>query len=262
MRIGFLQFAPIFGNKEKNLELLVNTLKKTNPLPEVLVLPELAFTGYTFINKKEAVLLSEEIPGELSNGLLDISKKHNIAISAGFLERNGKNIFNSALFITPQGILDIYRKVHLFYNEKDIFEPGKNLNIFEYKGVKFGQLVCFDWLFPEAMRTLTLKGAQVILHLSNLVLPYCQDAMITRSIENRVFIVTANRIGNEKHGKMEYRFTGESQIVGPGGKRLLKVGRDTVGIFSIDIIPEEANAKWINEKNNIITDRRPEVYKL
>ncbi|HHE04467.1 MAG TPA: acyltransferase, partial [candidate division WOR-3 bacterium] len=59
MRIGFLQFAPIFGNKEKNLELLVNTLKKTNPLPEVLVLPELAFTGYTFINKKEAVLLSE-----------------------------------------------------------------------------------------------------------------------------------------------------------------------------------------------------------
>jgi len=262
MRIGFFQFAPFFGNKEKNLELLINKLEVTNPLPEVLALPELAFTGYTFINKKEAILLSEEVPGELSNKLLNIAKEYNTAISTGFLEREGKNIFNSALFISPKGILNIYRKVHLFFNEKDIFNPGKNLDIFKYKGVKFGHLVCFDWIFPEAMRTLTLKGAQVILHLANLVLPYCQDAMITRSIENRVFIVTSNRTGAEKRGKLEYRFTGESQIVRPGGKRLLKVGRDTVGIFSVDILPEEANAKWINERNNLISDRKPEAYKL
>jgi len=75
-------------------------------------------------------------------------------------------------------------------------------------------MICFDWFFPESARTLALKGAQLILHPSNLVMPYCQDAMITRSIENRVFSITSNRIGREGG----YNFTGKSQIVSFDGK--------------------------------------------
>ena len=55
------------------------------------------------------------------------------------------------------------------------------------KSVKIGMMICFDWIFPEVARSLALKGAEIICHPSNLVLPHCPKAMKIRSLENRVF---------------------------------------------------------------------------
>ncbi|MEZ4690386.1 MAG: nitrilase-related carbon-nitrogen hydrolase [Ignavibacteria bacterium] len=74
-------------------------------------------------------------------------------------------------------------------------------------------MICFDWFFPETARTLALKGAQIICHPSNLVMAYCQTAMFTRALENRVFTITANRIGYDVRENKELFFTGESVIV-------------------------------------------------
>jgi len=94
--------------------------------------------------------------------------------------------------------LGTYRKIHLFYKEKLYFAPGENPpKVFNVNGVNIGVMICFDWIFPETARTLSLQGAELIAHPANLVLPYCQNAMITRSIENRVFTATANRVGSE-----------------------------------------------------------------
>ena len=122
-------------------------------------------------------------------------------------------------------------------------------------------MICFDWIFPESARILALKGADIIAHPSNLVLPYCQDAMITRSIENGVFTVTTNRIGSEKRGgKKELKFTGGSQVTGTKGEVLLKANdvEDKLGI--VEIVPEKARDKQITQYNNIITDRRKSLY--
>ena len=75
------------------------------------------------------------------------------------------------------------------------------------------------------MRILMLKGADIICHPSNLVLPFCQNAMITRSIENRLFTITANRIGKETRGGNEFSFTGKSQITSPFGKVVKKADK-------------------------------------
>jgi predicted amidohydrolase len=83
--------------------------------------------------------------------------------------------------------------------------------------VKVGMMICFDWIFPESARTLALKGAQIIAHPSNLVLSYCQQAMFTRAVENRVFTITANRTGTEINGDKELYFTGKSVIVDTKG---------------------------------------------
>ena len=127
----------------------------------------------------------------------------------------------------------------------------------EFKNAKFGVMICFDWAFPEIARVLTLKGSQVILHPSNLVLPYCQSAMVTRSLENSVFTATANRSGTERG----VEFSGNSQITNTTGTRLTNLSGNKVGIAFADIDPLQADDKMITKRNHILTDRRPELYK-
>ena len=142
-------------------------------------------------------------------------------------------------------------------NEKDWFLPGDvEPPVIEFKGARFGVMICFDWIFPETTRVLTIKGAQIIVHPSNLVLPYCQDAMVTRSIENSVFTATANRIGTERG----VEFSGNSQITNTIGTRLVTMSRDKVGISYVDIKPEEADPKMVTKRNHVLRDRRPELY--
>jgi predicted amidohydrolase len=121
-------------------------------------------------------------------------------------------------------------------------------------------MICFDWIFPEAARTLSLAGAQIIAHPANLVLPYCQNAMITRSIENRVFTITANRIGKEKLGIEKLRFTGQSQMTAPDGKILFRGPENKATFHVMSIDPKQALDKSISKRNDLFKDRRIEFY--
>jgi predicted amidohydrolase len=201
------------------------------------------------------------VGGKLTGELIDIAQKNDVKMAIGFLERDGKHLYNSSLLLDSNGIIGVYRKVHLFREEKSIFKAGNTgFQVFDIGKAKVGLLVCFDWIFPEAMRTLALKGADIILHSANLVMPFYHKAAVTRAIENRVFIVLANRTGREERFGTLNEFTGRSEIVDPRGKIILEVGEDEEGIFTVDINPEEARNKNITELNNIFDDRKPELY--
>ncbi len=261
MRVGILQFSPKFGEKGANFETIEKYLNGVNA--DLIVLPELALTGYLFLSKKEVSSLSEDISGGPSaRRFVEIAKRNNLHIVTGFLERDGSKFYNSAILVYPDGKIKVYRKVHLFFEEKLFFEPGNlGFPVFEVKGVKVGMMVCFDWVFPEATRSLALGGAEIIAHPANLVLPYCQDAMITRSIENRVFTITANRTGKDVRGDKELSFTGKSQIVSPSGERVLEFEGEEEGIKVIEIELAMARDKNITEYNDLFRDRRPGVYR-
>jgi predicted amidohydrolase len=260
MNVGFLQFSPVFGNPEQNLTFIRENLKKAHSL-EILVLPELALTGYTFEDSEEAYRLSEEIGGKYSEELVSIAGENRITMAVGFLEREGKHLYNSSVLVDGKGVIGVYRKIHLFRDEKAIFKSGNTgFPVFTVGDVKVGLLVCFDWIFPEAARTLALKGADMILHSANLVLPHYQKAAITRAIENRIFIILANRTGIEDRFGVKNVFTGESEIVNPEGRIILKADKDEEGLFSVDIDPHDARNKNVTELNNIFEDRKPEFY--
>jgi len=121
-------------------------------------------------------------------------------------------------------------------------------------------MICFDWIFPETTRILALKGADVICHCANLVLPYCQEAMVTRCLENRVFAVTANRTGTETRGEKSLHFTGKSQITGPDGSILYRAGEATEECGVVEIDPTLARNKVINPYNDAFGSRRNEYY--
>jgi len=123
-------------------------------------------------------------------------------------------------------------------------------------------MICFDWIFPEIARTLALKGADILCHCTNLVLPFCQDAMVTRCIENRVFAVTSNRVGTESRAGQEFTFTGRSQIVAPRGEILVRAEVEGEGVFVVELDHTLARDKEITAANHIVTDRRPELYEL
>ena len=122
-------------------------------------------------------------------------------------------------------------------------------------------MVCFDWYYPESARTLALKGADIICHPSNLVLPHCPDAMVTRCLENHVFSITANRIGSEERGgKKRLTFIGKSEVVGPRGKIAHRAPEDREDLAVVDIDPKEARDKSLNPYNDLLRDRRTALY--
>jgi predicted amidohydrolase len=100
----------------------------------------------------------------------------------------------------------------------------------------------------------------VLVHPSNLVLRFCQDSMITRCLENRVFAVTCNRVGSESRGGLNLTFTGNSQITGLNGTVLAHgsvKGEETV---VAELRPQEADNKFATEYNNLMQQRRPDLY--
>jgi predicted amidohydrolase len=260
MKAAFIQFNPLFGERDGNIEKAVTLIEKTNA--EIIVLPELFNTGYLMTSKEEAFDLSEPLPGgKTTEALSAIARKKNAHIVAGLIERHNENLFNSAVVISPSGYLGKYRKIHLFNEEKLWFKPGDmGFNVFDIGICTIGVMVCFDWFFPESMRTLALKGADVICHSANLVLPFCQDAMITRCLENRVFAVTANRTGEEKRNGKSFFYTGRSQITAPNATILYRAGAETeeIGIAEIDVTL--SRDKNLNPFNHIFLDRREDFY--
>lgn len=260
-KAGFVQFCPVRRDVAQNISTLGNILARVEA--DLLVLPELSNSGYMYSTSEELAPYAEEGDGSgpFLAALRRVASQSGAAIVAGFAERSGGKLFNSAAAVNGSGVLQVYRKTHLFADEKSLFLPGDSgFNLFEHCGVRIGMMICFDWIFPEAARTLALKGAQVIAHPANLVLPFCQQAMITRSLENVVFSITANRYGLEGLGEKRLRFTGGSQLLDTKGRRLLQAPAEGDSVEVAEIDPAVADDKSLTSTNHIFLDRRPEMY--
>lgn len=266
MLAGYFQFKPEFCSPEQNISIIKSALKDKNF--DLIVLPELANSGYLFSSIDELKKASEEIPnGIFCQSLKKITKDKNAAVVSGVCEREGDKYYNSSVLVYPSGEIKTYRKLHLFYDEKLWFTKSENpfeahsFSNDNVKDVKLGMMICFDWIFPESARTLALKGVQVLCHPSNLVMPYCQDAMVTRALENRIFTITCNRTGTDVDGDQELTFTGMSEICGPKGNIIHRGSKENEEVIIAEINPDEALDKFVNEMNNVFEDRREEYYK-
>jgi predicted amidohydrolase len=260
MIVGFHQFAPRRGNPDWNRARLEQALRST--ALDLLVCPELATTGYLFLSRPELAALAEPVPsGPTCARLAPVTRETGRAIVFGIAERDGDRLFNSAVLLQPDGAAVCYRKAHLFDREVEVFDrAGESPRHGWVADARVGLMVCFDWRFPEMARLLALEGADVIAHPANLVHPYCQDAMITRSLENRVFTITASRTGSESVSGVSLEFTGRSQIVSPRGERLASAGPDEECVRTAVIDIAQARDKRVTAHNDLLGDRRPDLY--
>jgi predicted amidohydrolase len=253
-----MQFAPALGDVGATMA-KIERLSADCAGADLVVLPELCNSGYNFESAEHAWATSERIGDGLFVEFLEsLSQQLGCHIVSGLNERDGEHLYNSAVLVGPQGYLGRYRKLHLFMNEKDFFQPGNvGLPLFDMGLCRVGMLVCFDWQFPEVWRILALEGADVICHPSNLVLPgRAQRAVPIHALVNRIYTVTANRVGREG----DLSFTGLSTISDPAGEVLLQASAtdDAVGLVDIDI--SLARDKQVTARNHSFDDRRPGEY--
>jgi predicted amidohydrolase len=113
----------LFGETKKNLEQAIKAMEGIKA--DLIVLPELFATGYQFTSMAELEWLAEEVPyGPTCDALIRHARSNNLYIVFGIAERENGRFYNSAALVGPDGLIGLYRKSHLFYEEKLFFTPG------------------------------------------------------------------------------------------------------------------------------------------
>lgn len=262
IQAAYLQYEVAFGDWDANAE-TVRALLADAPDLQLLVMPELAFSGYEFSDKAEVESLAEPFEGGPTSAFLrELARERGMVVVAGYAERAPAGCYNAAMLVMPDGTPHNYRKIHLFNREQDVFLPGDAPPpVIKTPAGRIGVMVCFDWFFPETARCLALAGAEIIAHPSNLVLPWCQQAMYARSVENGVFTITTNRIGTESRTDRSLTFTGGSQILNPRGEVLAQASTDQSELGWAAVDPAVARDKKVAGRNDLLADRRPELYR-
>ncbi len=265
MRVAVAQIEPKLAEKERNLEACLARLDAAAAEgAELLVLPECALPGYMFESAEEALPFAEEIPGPSTETLERESRRLGMHVVCGLLERDGDALRNSAVLVGPDGLVGTYRKTHLPFLGVDRFVvPGDELNVYDTPLGRIGVEICYDLRFPEVTRTLALKGADIVAHPTNFPMAAkLQTELITvaRAAENRIYLLTANRVGKERWGE----FCGWSQIVDPFGKRLAEAGETEEALLVADVELEKARDKDYvipgEYELYLFGHRRPELY--
>ncbi len=254
-------------DKDRNLEKAFGFAREARKQgARLIVFPECALTGYCFSDLQEVITLAETIPGPSTNSLQKICKELDVLILIGLIEKTNHHCYNSSALISSGGVLGTYRKIHLPYLGLDRFVTGGDLP-FEVHDTKFGKLgwvICYDGSFPESIRVLTLKGAEIVALLTNWpegdeIVP--KYIVPTRAIENHVNYIAVNRVGFERG----FRFIGESMIVDPLGRTLCKASSDDEEIICAEVDLDQSRDKrtviipGVFEFDRI-RDRKPEFY--
>jgi predicted amidohydrolase len=265
MLVAAAQIEPKLAEPERNLEACLARLEEAAAAgAELLVLPECAIPGYMFESAEEALAFAEEMPGPSVEVLERESRRLGMHVVCGLLERDGDTLRNAAVLVGPDGLVGTYRKTHLPFLGVDRFVvPGDELTVYDTPLGRIGVEICYDLRFPEVTRTLALKGADIVAHPTNFPMAAkVQTELITvaRAAENRIYLLTANRVGKERSGE----FCGWSQIVDPYGTRLAEAGETEEALLVADVDVEKARDKdYIipgEYELYLFGHRRPELY--
>lgn len=265
--IAGVQMEPILGEPSANLASMLDRLGRAAALGATLVVfPECALTGYGFATKVEAMEYAEPIPGPSTSAIADACGRLGVHAVFGLLERDGDRLFNACALVGSRGVVGSYRKIHLPYLGVDRFaDPGdRAFDVQEAAGLRIGMHICYDAGFPESCRILALRGADLLVlptNWPNHAQCAAEHMMATRAMENVVYAIAVNRVGEERG----FRFIGRSSIHGPGGESLAFAGPSEDEILVATIDPARARAKrqvrveGLHEIDRI-ADRRPSFY--
>jgi predicted amidohydrolase len=234
-----------------------------------VVLPELCDSGYVFTDEAEARALAAPVADSPTlREWRALASRHAMAIVGGFCEL-GENglLYNSAALVSPDGILAVYRKAHLWDAEKLIFTPGDAPPpVAALPFGRVGLMICYDLEFPEWVRLPALDGAEIIAAPVNwpaMPVPAgerpCEVVRVQAdACVNGVFIAVADRSRVERG----VSWVGGSVIVGPDGYPLAgPAARDTRAVLAADCDLARARNKQISTHNDVLADRRPLLYR-
>ncbi len=265
-QVAAVQMEPKIMSNSKNLaEIIARMRVAAGRGAELIVFPECALTGYVFASRKEALPYVETVPGPSTMKLEAYCYELGVYVVVGLLETTGNKYFNTAALIGPEGIIGRYRKIHLPYLGVDRFlDPGDEpFKVYKTGIGNIGMLICYDCNFPESARVMALMGADILVLPTNWPegrekIP--QYIVPARALENRVHLVAANRIGNERGTE----FIGQSKIINSRGDMLAQAGEKAEILYGEVSLAESREKRVIFKPGEFevdyIKDRRPEFY--
>lgn len=268
--VACVQMEPVVGEKQRNIKHSIEMIgDAAGRGARLIVLPELANSGYVFETRAEAFDLSEQAPdGETCKAWVKACERHDIYIVAGINEREGDLLYNSAVVLRPGGHVGTFRKVHLWNQENLFFEPGnKGFPVFRTPIGRIGTGICYDGWFPETYRLCALQGADIVCVPTNWVpIPgqrEGREAManiltMAAAHSNGIYIACADRIGTERGQP----FVGQSIIVEYTGWPIggpASPDKEEIIIAEVNLADARRKRNW-NEFNQPLRDRRTDVY--
>jgi predicted amidohydrolase len=274
VNVAVVQMDPQVGleHKQKNIEKTLTFIDEAlSNGAQLIVLPELCNTGYSFQTRSEAFAHGEPVPGGPTMEAWERkAKQGNAYIVAGITELDGDYLYDTAVLIGPDGYIGKYRKTHLWNKEKLFFTPGDlGIPVFETKIGRIGLLVCWDIWFPEVARILGQQGADIICSCNNWVWTppplfdssgKCMASYLTMvaAHTNNLFIAAADRVGTEGDAK----FLGCSLIAGTNGWPITGPAdpeSEVILYADVNIVSARQAPIW-NDLNDLMRDRRTDLY--
>lgn len=268
--VASIQFQPQFGAVDANLDAMERLIRSAaGQSAQLIVLPELADSGYVFESVSELAAIADTVPGGKSaQRLIALAVELGVHIVCGLAECDGDLHFNTALLCGPDGYVGKYRKLHLWNREHLFFQPGDlGLPVFDTTIGRLGLAICYDGWFPETFRALAVNGAQLVGVPTNWVPmagqapgdePIANTLLKAAAHSNGIYIAAADRIGTERNQP----FIGQSLIVGPNGLALAGPAspHDQAIILATANLGSIESFRTLNQYNNVLGDRREDVY--
>lgn len=262
MKFALYQMDVVAGdpkrNREKVSEWIEDVCQKEKTRPLTVVLPELWTTGYQLDQLDH---LAEDKGKQTIDYLSKLAKKHHIHVIGGSIatKKEGR-IYNTAIIINANGeCVHTYDKIHLvpMLNEPTYLEAGTNkAAVFELSGIKMGIIICYDLRFPELVRDLALKGAEVLVIPAEWPSARAEHWKVlqqARAIENQFYVLSANSVGS--YNGTEY--AGHSMVIDPWGSIVYEAGTSENTVFcEIDA----KKTKQIREQVPVFKSRRKDLY--
>jgi predicted amidohydrolase len=263
--VAVVQRAPVLGDVRQNLAAVIQAAQEAAALgARLVVFSECSLTGY-MLSRSEAVRLAQTVPGAATRELAAVARRLDVTLVVGMVVAEADLLFNTAVLICPDGSVRQYRKAHVPRLGLDNYcAPGDTgFTPFETPVGRLGLLICYDLRFPEAARTLALRGAELLVIISN----WPRDAtdypdLLTRAraSENRLPAVIANRTGQEPGAE----FVGRSQGVLPDGTVFAEAGPGAEILlvrFDADLVLGRRGLATAAEgPGGLLGDRRPDLY--
>jgi 5-aminopentanamidase len=261
-RVICCQLAPVLGDLNANLAAATEAIGDAAAAgADIIVLPELATSGYCFGCAEEARAAALTAGDPAFDRWAEAAR--GAVVVAGFAEAAGDRLYDSAMLLDGRGGRFVYRKAHLWDREKLIYTPGAApAPVVRTPAGHVGLLVCYDLAFPEMYRSLALRGAQLVAAPVNWPrsdhpagLP-CSEALIAMASArvNRMVVVCCDRSGTERGQEWNEATT----IIGSDGWVLATA--DGRGRATADVDLALTADKRLSARNDLLGDRRPELY--
>ena len=265
--IACVQIDCVLGDLEANLAaVLEGLIAAARRGARLVVFPECILSGYCFRSRAEAWEQAQPVPGPACDALAAACRRLDVFAVVGLLERGaGDAFYNACVLLGPDGLIAVYRKIHLPFLGVDRFvTPGdRPFAVHDLGGLRVGMNICYDGTFPESARVLALLGADLVVLPTNWPAGALGTIKLAeaRALENHVYYAAVNRVGEERG----FRFVGRSRVVGPDGEVMTSAPADHAEILLAEIDPGVARAKRVvkipgEHEVDRIRDRRPEMY--